>query len=487
MKKILSETLALAMTLSLLPAAFAAGGTAYASTQAVEVDGKKVEFQMYALKDAAGNPTNYVKLRDVAHVLNGTKAQFSVGYDGSISVTTGQPYADAGGEMTTPYSGDRAYRDGSGSVKVNGQSASLESIILTDDAGGDYTYFKLRDLGSALGFKVDWTADRGVFIETGGASQPTAPASDGKLTLDQLQGIWHAEGDDTVIDLIISGNQITECRHVIGSDYVNYILNTGTITDFQSDYTPKDSVDETKTYPYAIFWSGTHERWGKGDLEPKKYSVTVTPDNPVSAGGYGYLGAYYIDEVDLENNRIGFKYMEDLLKKVEYRRHYEYTKASSSPVYDMYVADLKEAKENNPYNKYPTYVKFPKVPDFGGIFGLTDHANHGKLEYGSWMDPAWVDMMNELNDELASISDITIYTYKSADAGGYDKLLEMERQYIEILKVCGFKSEMAQTALGGRGHYYTNKEGTSVSFNWQKPSGYQIFPPALSISVQSTR
>ena len=96
MKKILSATLALAMTLSLLPAAFAAGGTAYASTQAVEVDGKKVEFQMYALKDAAGNPTNYVKLRDVAHVLNGTKAQFSVGYDGSISVTTGQPYADDG-------------------------------------------------------------------------------------------------------------------------------------------------------------------------------------------------------------------------------------------------------------------------------------------------------------------------------------------------------------------------------------------------------
>lgn len=96
MKKILSAALTLAMTLSLLPAAFAAGGTAYASTQAVEVDGKKVEFQMYALKDANGNPTNYVKLRDVAHVLNGTKAQFAVGYDGSISVTTGTAYTDVG-------------------------------------------------------------------------------------------------------------------------------------------------------------------------------------------------------------------------------------------------------------------------------------------------------------------------------------------------------------------------------------------------------
>ena len=166
MKKILSAALTLAMTLSLLPAAFAAGGTAYASTQAVEVDGKKVEFQMYALKDANGNPTNYVKLRDVAHVLNGTKAQFAVGYDGSISVTTGTAYTDVGGEMSTPYSGDRTYRDGSGAVKVNGQAASLESIILTDDAGGDYTYFKLRDLGAALGFTVDWSAEQGVFIQT---------------------------------------------------------------------------------------------------------------------------------------------------------------------------------------------------------------------------------------------------------------------------------------------------------------------------------
>ena len=214
MKKILSATLALAMTLSLLPAAFAAGGTAYASTQTVEVDGKKVEFQMYALKDDAGNPTNYVKLRDVAHVLNGTKAQFSVGYDGSISVTTGQPYADAGGEMTTPYSGDRAYRDGSGSVKVNGQSASLESIILTDDAGGGYTYFKLRDLGTALGFQVDWSADRGVFLNTGGSSQPTE-----KTPLEQIQGIWYGKNEEVQGEAIeqeykIEGDRLFQISYI---------------------------------------------------------------------------------------------------------------------------------------------------------------------------------------------------------------------------------------------------------------------------------
>ena len=217
MKKILSAALALAMTLSLVPAAFAAGETAYASTQAVEVDGKKVEFQMYALKDASGNGTNYVKLRDVAHVLNGTKAQFSVGYDNaskSIAITTGEAYADTGAEMTTPYSGDRTYQTGSGAVLVNGTPASLESIILTDDAGGGYTYFKLRDLGAALGFQVDWSADRGVFLNTGGSSQPTE-----KTPLEQIQGIWYGKNEEVQGEAIeqeykIEGDRLFQISYI---------------------------------------------------------------------------------------------------------------------------------------------------------------------------------------------------------------------------------------------------------------------------------
>lgn len=168
-RQLVSLTLCLAALMS-TAVAHAVGGTAYASTQAVEVDGKKIEFQMYALRDANGNATNYVKLRDVAHVLNGTPAQFSVGWDGSIRVTTGQPYADTGAEMTTPYSGNRAYRTGSGAVLVDGKPASLEAIVLTDDKGGDYTYFKLRDLGTALGFTVDWSAQRGVIVSTSGTA-----------------------------------------------------------------------------------------------------------------------------------------------------------------------------------------------------------------------------------------------------------------------------------------------------------------------------
>lgn len=177
--KILS-VLTLMLVLALLPStALAAegGGTAYASTQSVEVDGKAVQFQMYALKDANGNPTNYVKLRDLALILNGTAAQFEVGWDGHVNIETGKAYTSNGSEMQTPYTGDRAYRDSTAGTNVNGAPAELSAIVLTDDKGGDYTYYQLRDLGGALGFKVDWSKERGVFIETATATEPTKPAT----------------------------------------------------------------------------------------------------------------------------------------------------------------------------------------------------------------------------------------------------------------------------------------------------------------------
>lgn len=146
-----------------------ASGTAVASTQTVTVDGREVEFQMYALKDENDNLTNYIKLRDIAYVLNGTKAQFSVGYNNaakSISLTTGQPYQAGGTEMTTPFSGDRAYTGGVQALRIDGKDAAMTAITLTDDNGGGYNYFKLRDLGRALGFNVGYSNETGVFLET---------------------------------------------------------------------------------------------------------------------------------------------------------------------------------------------------------------------------------------------------------------------------------------------------------------------------------
>lgn len=139
---------------------------AYASTQKVDIDGKSVELQAYALKDAKGNMTNYVKLRDIALLLGETKARFEVTWDGAINIVTGKGYTANGSEMKTPFSGNREYFANTSALKINGKAADMEAFVLKDANGGGYTYYKLRDLGKMLGFNVSWSSARGIYIES---------------------------------------------------------------------------------------------------------------------------------------------------------------------------------------------------------------------------------------------------------------------------------------------------------------------------------
>ena len=145
-KRIASLALALSAALSLLslPAAAAPAvtveqippdGIAYAASQTVSIDGRPVTFQMYALKNASGFGTNYVKLRDLAYALNGTAAQFEVEYDGSIRVIPGRAYTPAGGEMTTPFTGDRIYTGGPLPLRVGSGDTVMTAIALLDEIG----------------------------------------------------------------------------------------------------------------------------------------------------------------------------------------------------------------------------------------------------------------------------------------------------------------------------------------------------------------
>lgn len=139
---------------------------AYPSTHTVTIDGKQVEFQMYALKDQSGNDTNYIKLRDLADILNGSAAQFEVDWNGQVAITTKTVYKPDGSEHSTPFSGQRAYKEATAQTLVDGAAKDLAAFILTDDNGGGYTYYQLRDLGKALGFNVGWSTDKGIFVET---------------------------------------------------------------------------------------------------------------------------------------------------------------------------------------------------------------------------------------------------------------------------------------------------------------------------------
>ena len=73
-----------------LSTVFCVSGTANPSAQTVE-------FQMYALLDDAGNPTNYIKVRDLALAMNGTKGRFNVGWseERGVFIESDKPYTDA--------------------------------------------------------------------------------------------------------------------------------------------------------------------------------------------------------------------------------------------------------------------------------------------------------------------------------------------------------------------------------------------------------
>ena len=49
---------------------------------------------------------------------------------------------------------------------IYGESIPFTAILLTDDQGGGYTYYKLRDLGKVLNFNVGWSNGRGIYIES---------------------------------------------------------------------------------------------------------------------------------------------------------------------------------------------------------------------------------------------------------------------------------------------------------------------------------
>lgn len=150
--------------------------TAYPSTQAVNVDGTEIVFEMYALKDAAGNMTNYIKVRDLALALNGTAAQFDVDWNGAVNLIPGAPYRPNGNENQTPYSGQRPYSIPTADTNINGVASNLTAIVLTDDNGGGYTYYQLRDLGAHLNFEVGWTAEEGVTVNTAAQDTRSNPA-----------------------------------------------------------------------------------------------------------------------------------------------------------------------------------------------------------------------------------------------------------------------------------------------------------------------
>lgn len=138
---------------------------AWISALDIDIDGTKTTFQSYVMTDDAGNETSYVDVRALAHALSGSARRFNVTVGPEILLFPGMDY---------PYDGCCSWEDvppivcgaTAAVTYVNDQPCELDSIHVTDYNGASHAYYKLRDLGQALGFRVDWDAQRGTYIET---------------------------------------------------------------------------------------------------------------------------------------------------------------------------------------------------------------------------------------------------------------------------------------------------------------------------------
>ena len=128
----------------------------------VFINGESVVFETYNI-----GGINFLKLRDIAYVLNGTDKQFSVGYDDAektIMLTSGTEYSPVEGDMAHGGGGGRFAELTAGIVYLDGKQLDFSVYKI----GGSH-FIGIRDFGSAIGFKVGWNSETGsITIVTGG-------------------------------------------------------------------------------------------------------------------------------------------------------------------------------------------------------------------------------------------------------------------------------------------------------------------------------
>ena len=129
------------------------------------------------------NGTNYLQLRAIAELLNGTAAQFNVDWDGEYAVIeTGKPYN--GTAAPAALKSTKNVRESTTSFKLDGAVIAFEKAYLID---GPTNYLQLREFaamlkGTASQFNVYWdaAANRAVIVpgdEYTGEAPPAGLAS----------------------------------------------------------------------------------------------------------------------------------------------------------------------------------------------------------------------------------------------------------------------------------------------------------------------
>ena len=203
-RKTVSLILAAILICSAVPAALAApyreSVTVQQSQMKLALNGSEpVRLCAYTINDS-----NYLKLRDIAYILMGTEAGFSVGWneeENTAEIVRGGKYEPVGGECTLPaepYAAQAIHTDCV--IMLDGLKFDAEAYMIEDN-----NYFRLRDLLYQLDVNVRWDeAAQTAVLDT---SKPyisewkTAPAQQ-LLTSEQV-----AEKAESTVEIFVYDDQ----------------------------------------------------------------------------------------------------------------------------------------------------------------------------------------------------------------------------------------------------------------------------------------
>lgn len=152
MKKKISLLLVVLMLVTFMPMSMAVSEErSMESSQKFTVNGEAAPIRAYII-----NGKNYLRLRDAAAALKGTKAQFQVDYDKEknlVMIETNKPYKDL--SNTKIYSSQKKLWATMKDMDIlfNGKERKLKSAFIIDT-----NYIELRDLAKLMGFDVSYDA-----------------------------------------------------------------------------------------------------------------------------------------------------------------------------------------------------------------------------------------------------------------------------------------------------------------------------------------
>jgi uncharacterized protein YkwD len=192
--------------------------TARPTSSTVLVNSSAIAFDAYNISD-----NNYFKLRDLAYILSGTEKQFEVVWDGAsntIVLTSGRRYTPVGDEMAGKGAGNKAPNSTTSRILLDGRDISFTAYNI-----GDNNYFKLRDIGAAFDFGVDWDgASNTVIIDTGRGYTPEEAADAEAPTLTPTPTPTPTPAPDiagagSIVAGVTIGGSLQDAENVLGNAY----------------------------------------------------------------------------------------------------------------------------------------------------------------------------------------------------------------------------------------------------------------------------